>query len=399
MKILLAHSRHGSTAPSGENVVFDDEVKLLRQRGHEIKVFERDVDILHANGRWGLLEGALRLPWNPRVARELRQCVEAWAPDVVHVHNTFPMLSGAIFPALQGLAARVWTLHNFRVFCSGGIPLRNGEVCVQCMTKKSVMPALQHACYRGSRLATIPVAAGVAFNRMRGTWQHDVDGFIALSDFARSVFIEAGLPADRIHVKPNFFAGNPRVVPWSERTNDIVFVGRVGAEKGVRTLIQAWREWGEAAPMLEIVGDGQLRAELEAQALPNVRFTGLVDAAVAQDAIARARLLVLPSECWEGFPMVVLEAFALGTPCAASSLGPLPSILGGHHPPGVLFPPRDPAAMVKTIKAAWENRDQLAQMSRQARLRFEDFYSEDAHYNRLMAIYRAARQVSEVNAT
>lgn len=397
MKVLQVHNRYGSCAPSGENQCVEEEAALLVSGGHVVTRFVRESDEIRAQGALGVLRGALATPWNPWMARAVRAEVDRQRPDVVHVHNTFPLISNAIFSAIGPRAARVLTLHNYRLFCPAAIPMRAGAVCTDCLDRRSVLPALRHGCYRGSRAATLPLAIGVELHRRVGTWCNHVDAFIALTAFQRARMVAAGLPAELVHVKPNFYPGHPAVVPWAARRLAVVFVGRLTAEKGVETLVRAWLRWGEAAPELRIIGDGELRMELQrscarAPRVP-VRFLGQVPSETAQAEIAGARLLVLPSECFEGFPMVVREAFAFGTPAAASALGPLPSIVRKGES-GVLFPPGDPDALLDAVRGLWHRPAELERLGQGARAAFEALYNEDANLGSLMDIYAAALDVS-----
>lgn len=395
MRVLLAHNYYGSAAPSGENQVFEAEARLLRQHGHEVSEFVRHSDVIRAKGTWGAVQGALSTPWNPFTFKAIRRTVENLQPDLVHIHNTFPLLSPAIFHAIGERAVRVLTLHNYRLFCSAAIPMRAGRVCTVCLDRHTVLPAMHHGCYRGSRLATLSLAANVALHRLLGTWTKQVDAFVALSSFQRDLMIGAGLPADRVHIKPNFYAGNPAVVPWGARLPTVVFAGRLTAEKGVAALVRAWLMWGGSAPELRIVGDGELRGELErlaatALGVP-IRFLGQLAAAAAQEEIARARLIVLPSEWFEGFPMVVGEAFAFGTPLAVSNIGPLPSIVRqGEN--GVVFEPGNPQSLLRAVRTAWDSPGELLRLAAGARRSFETLYTEDANYRMLMAIYQQAME-------
>lgn len=390
MKVLLAHNFYGSSAPSGENLVFEAEKDLLQRRDHEVREFTRHSDEIRALGVLGSAQGALATPWNPWMAHAMRKAVADFQPAVVHAHNTFPLISPAIFPAIGKRAARVLTLHNYRLFCPAAIPMREGKVCTDCLDRRSVAPALQHGCYRGSRLATVPLSVNVALHRWLGTWNKHVDAFIALSDFQRERMMQAGLPASKVHVKPNFFPGTPVVTPWRERSKQVVFVGRLSAEKGLRTLIEAWHLWGERAPELRLVGDGPLRKELQAQASGmNITFLGQLPSSQAQAEIASAQLLVLPSECFEGFPMVVREAFALGTPAAVSNLGPLPSIVqSGIN--GAVFETTNANSLLETVRTAWMSPGLLEQLGLGARQTFEEQYNENTNYQAMMHIYAQA---------
>jgi len=387
MKILLVHNFYGSAAPSGENMVFEAEKSLLQKNGHDVALFTRHSDEIRNNSFAGMLRGAIATPWNFKMAIAIKKAIADFSPDVIHAHNTFPLISPSIFYAIGKKVARVLTLHNYRLFCPAAIPLRNGKVCIECIENKTVWPSIRYGCYRNSRLATLPLAVSVALHRMLGTWTKHVDAFITLSDFQRTLMASAGLPDERIYVKPNFYPGKPSVVPWGKRGEYVVFVGRLSVEKGVNSLLRAWRLWGIEAPALKLVGAGELRTELEkmVSGLP-VQFIGQVGSSEAQAHIANARLLVLPSECFEGFPMVIREAFAFGTPVAVSNIGPLPSIVQ-HGKNGVVFEPENPQSLLNTVRTAWETPSLLEELGAGARAEFESQYNEDVNYRSLMDIY------------
>ncbi|WP_291739398.1 MULTISPECIES: glycosyltransferase family 4 protein [unclassified Limnobacter] len=390
LRILVAHNFYGSSAPSGENQVFLAEVAMLRSRGHEVLEFTRHSDEIRQKGALGTVIGGFSTPWNPSMVRQLNSVLKQYKPDIMHVHNTFPLLSPSIFHANGCKAAKVLTLHNYRLLCASGIPMRQGKTCTVCLDNQSSFPALQYGCYRNSRLATAPLALNIGLHRMLGTWQNNVDAFITLSNFQRELMARSGLPIQKLHIKPNFYPGMPSVIPWSERDDFIVFVGRLSAEKGITSLLDAWRKWGTSAPELRIVGDGELRSKLEALAfgLP-VKFFGQLDSAEAQSLIAKSKLLVLPSECFEGFPMVVREAFAFGTPVAVSDLGPLPSIVT-NNVNGVLFEPANSDSLLQSVQSAWHSESLLKKLGQFARQEFESKFTEDANYATLMEIYEQA---------
>ena len=329
------------------------------------------------------------------MARAVRREVETFRPEVVHAHNTFPLLSPAIFPAVGDRAARVLTLHNYRLFCPAAIPLRAGRTCTECLDRGSAWPALRHGCYRGSRLATLPVTLGVTLARATGLWSRHVEAFVALTAFQRDLMVASGLPADRVMVKPNFYPGRPGVIPAASRPPVAVYVGRLSEEKGVVHLIDAWRTWGAAAPALRVIGDGPLRSALEARARAGglgperVTFLGRLEPHAAEAEIGRARLLVLPSICYEGFPLVLHEALAFGTPAAVSAIGPLPSLVEDGRA-GVVFRPGDPASLLAEVRAAWETPGVLEALGDAAREVFEQKYGEVENLRLLLAIYQGA---------
>lgn len=387
LRIMAAHNFYGSSAPSGENQVFLAEVAMLRARGHEVIEFTRHSDEIRGKGALGNVIGALSTPWNPWMAKQLNVALKKHQPDIMHVHNTFPLLSPSVFHAKGHKVAKILTLHNYRLLCAAGIPMRQGKPCTDCLDTQSSFPAIRHGCYRNSRLATVPLAMNIGLHRMLSTWQHNVNAFITFSNFQRDILARSGLPIEKLFVKPNFYPGMPSVVPWPNRGDFVIFVGRLSEEKGVSTLLNAWKKWGDNAPELRIVGDGELRPKLEALAsgLP-VKFFGQMASSDAQSLIAQSKLLVLPSECFEGFPMVVREAFAFGTPVAVSNIGPLPSIVT-NNVNGVLFEPANSDALLQSVQSVWHSKNILEKFGKNARLEFESKFTEETNYAKLMEIY------------
>lgn len=399
MKVLLVHNYYGSSAPSGENLAFESERDLLLNRGVTVKLFTRHSDEIRSKGAWGVIKGACSVPWNPWAASDMARILESFKPDVVHIHNTFPMISPSIFHSIGSRAARVFTLHNYRIFCPAGTPMRDGKVCIECLESRTPAPAFKYGCYRGSRLATLPLACGILLHNKLGTWNKHVDAFITLSDFQRNLMIKSGLPNGLVHVKPNFIAGNPQVVPWPDRGEPyVVFAGRLTFQKGLITLLRAWQTWGEHAPELRLIGDGELRSELEIMAAGlNVRFFGQLPREEVYCQISRAHLLVLPSESFETFGLVVAEAFAFGTPTAVSNIGPLPSIVKDGIS-GIVFLPGNSENLFSTIKSAWEKLGFLERLGRGARAVFEKKLNEEVNFDKLMNIYALAIENVKFNS-
>jgi glycosyltransferase involved in cell wall biosynthesis len=395
MKIVLAHNYYGSAAPSGENTVFEAERDMLRSRGHEVVEFIRRSDEIRQEGALGLLRGAMATPWNPFSSFALRALIRREQPRLLHAHNTFPLISPSVFSTAYGLGIpTVLTLHNYRSFCASGIPMRNSRPCTECLDRKSVFPALRYGCYRGSRVATLPLATMIGLHRRLGTWQRYVDAFIALTSFQRDKVVAAGLPAERVHVKPHFYPAPPTPRPWHGREDKVVYVGRLGPEKGLHSLVEAWHRWGDNAPLLEMIGDGPDRVALESSIAEaglgkKIVLVGQLAFAQTQARLATARLLVLPSLCYEGFPMAIREAFALGVPVAGSRLGSIPCIVEDDRT-GVLFTAGDANDLCRAVSAVWGNGTKLAAMGGAARMEFEDKYSAERNYASLMGIYSAA---------
>ena len=400
MKILLVHNFYGSAAPSGENTAFEAERDLLRSGGHSVMEYTRHSDEIRSSGIWGALKGGLATPWNPYSLSAVRRIIKKEKPDVMHVHNFFPLISPSIFYAAKGTAtATVLTLHNYRVVCAYAIPMRDGSICTECLDRRSTMPGLKYCCYRGSLAATLPLAAMIALHGKLGTWRKQVDAMITLTGFQRDMLIKAGLPAGSMHIKPHFYRDAPAPLPWKEREEKAVYIGRLSAEKGPEVMIEAWKRLGSSAPLLEVIGDGPDMARLKdmikgTSVEQRITFTGQLPFREAQVRLGRAKMLILPSLCFEGFPMVIREAFALGVPVAGSRLGSIPFIVT-HAKNGMLFEPGDSAELAGIAGMLQGNIDELGAMAAAARREFDEKYTAGANLQTLISIYETAMAVRQ----
>lgn len=381
LRILTIHNAYQQAG--GEDTVFANETELLRGAGHQVETLSVSNDAISSKA--SQLGAALSASYNRKGRAFAAEAIAAFRPDVVHVHNTFPRLSPAVFDACHAAGVPVvWTLHNYRVTCANAILLRDDTPCEDCVGR-APLPAIRHRCYRGSLIGSAAVAGLIWRHQRRGTWHGKVSRFLALTQFARQKFIAAGLPAERIVVKPNF-ASDPRgerAAELPDRTGAL-FVGRLSAEKGVDVLVKAWHEMGLP---LTIIGDGPERAALEAIAGPEVRFLGRRDGRFVQEEMSRAAMLVVPSVWYEMYPMTVVEAMACGTPVLASRIGALTEIVEdgvtGHH-----FNPGDPADLARTVQQAMAQPQRLAGMGRNARAHYESALSPGASLAALETVYR-----------
>lgn len=389
MRVLQVHNFYGSSSPSGENDAVRLERDLLLSNGVDVDVFYKYSDTIIGAGLKGKLTGAVSSIMNPAAAAELNAVADRFRPDVVHFHNVFPLISPSVIAGLDPKWPRVLTLHNLRTFCANGVAMREQQICTECLDQKSVIPAVVHGCYRDSRLATLPLAASIALRRALGTWNTAVDTFIVLSDYHKNLFIDAGLPERRLTVKPNFHPGPvPPPEPFGQR-QEVVFVGRLGAEKGIIPLVKAWALWGEAAPSLRVVGDGPLATEARAMAdaaRANIDFVGRVTAQEAEQHIRTSELLVVPSTCIEGFPLVMRDAFAAGVAMAVSDVGALPELVR-ENAAGVVFTPGEPADMVGALQSFWTDQPAVETSGRNAYAAYLAKFTAEANFDRLMSIY------------
>ncbi|MFE6685741.1 glycosyltransferase [Streptomyces sp. NPDC057743] len=390
MRVLVVHNRYGSAQPSGENKVVDQEAALLRAAGHRVEVFERRSDDIAARSLLGKAAVPLLVPWNPAVRAELAGQLRTLRPDVVHIHNVFPLLSPAVLAACAdaGVPA-VATLHNYTQVCPPGTLQRDGRPCTECVGA-TPLPAVRHGCYRGSRLATVPLAVSLSVNRRR--WWSAVERFLCISAAQRDVLVRAGMPAERLAVKHNFVPepGVRRTGPGEH----LLYLGRLAEAKGVRLLMAAWdalaASGGVGAPLV-IAGTGPLERAVAAWAADrdDVRYVGLLDPARCRQALARSVAVVAPSTWLEAFGLVVVEAMAAGVPTVAAGHGAFVELVedGGT---GLLHRPGEPASLASCIRRIAAEPGRNREMGRAARRRYERDFSPAVGLARLVDAYRSA---------
>ena len=388
MKILAVHNSYQQ--PGGEDVVFEQECRLLRRFGHEVFSYRRTNWELAASSLLG--RGALlhKVIWNSATRREIAGLLAEFKPDVVHVHNTFVMISPAVFSAChEANVPVVNTLHNYRLLCPAATFFREGTVCEECVTR-GLWRSVLHGCYHDSRPATAALAMMLAVHRQLNTWHDLVDYFIALTHFSRQKFVDGGIPQHKLLVKPNFVDPDP-----GERSGDgeyAIFVGRLSPEKRVTTLLSAWGALHIPIP-LWVVGGGPQRNDLEADArsrqLSDIRFLGQIGREAAVRLIRGARFLIFSSEWYENFPVTIAEAFACGVPVIAAKLGAMAEIVE-HGRTGLHFAPGDAADLTAKVNWAWNHCRELREIGRQARSEYMEKYTPERNYGLLMDIYNRA---------
>ncbi len=381
MRVLQAHNYYKQIG--GEEAVLANEQALLAGHGHETRLFSvSNKDVV---GPWAMVRAGWLAPYSNSAREAIALEIAEFTPDVVHVHNSFVLLTPSIYDACRDAGVPVvQTLHNYRTVCANGLFMREGRPCEDCVGA-SPWRAVLYRCYGNSRLASAALARMIATHRRRRTWQTKVDRFIVLTEFAKRRFVNAGFPDDRITVKPNFVEDR-NTGTGKEPRGGALFVGRLSAEKGVHVLLRAWK--GIEAS-LRIAGDGPLLASVRDTAMANVEILGRAGPDAVAAEMARAAFLVFPSEWYEGFPMTIAEAFCQGLPVIASRLGAMVEIVEDGHT-GLHFTPGDAADLAAKVRWAESHPEEMRRMGANARRIYEEKFTPEANYPQLTTIYEQA---------
>jgi glycosyltransferase involved in cell wall biosynthesis len=381
MRVGIFHNRY--VWRGGEDAVVALETELLRKAGVEVRLFQVDNRDAKLDTLAGALRAGLRARGSAAAARETLAFLAEGEIDLAHVHNFFPLLGPAVHEVLHARRIPVLqTLHNYRLFCANGAFLRENRPCQDCVAE-GPWNAVRHGCYRGSRLGTAVWAEATARERRRGSLARSVALFLAPSSFARDRLVAAGLDLHQVRVEPHPIP-DPGEPSFGGR--GAVYVGRLSPEKGVRVLLEAWRQM-EGLP-LTIVGAGPEEAALRAagSAIPGVRFTGRLSSEGVRRELAAALFLVAPSLCWESFGLAVAEAMAAGKAAIAAA----PSALAELVEPGrtgLHFASGDALALARACKELAADPGRAAAMGREARVRWEDELAPEPAIVRRLALY------------
>jgi glycosyltransferase involved in cell wall biosynthesis len=382
-KILLVHNFY--RLRGGEDQVVDNEIRLLQKQGHAVEpLFFHSTEIKNASR----LQTALDLPFSKNAAARFLALANSFQPDIVHVHNFFPLATTSIHrAAFQLKIPLVQTLHNFRLTCINGLLFREGQSCQRCVGNFGAAGIL-HACYQNSFLGSLALTR--MNRRNQAVWPKMVSRYIALSNFARDIFIRAGIPADKISIKPNFSSLQTPNSLTSEKPPShkpyAIYLGRLSEEKGPHKLLESWSK--QSSIPIKIVGDGPLLVTLREKykLCPNVDFTGSVPWENAMSLLENARFVVIPSLCYENFPTVISEAMLRSIPILASNIGSIPEILDfGAY--GTLYDPMNEVALLKQAQYLWQDTDDTRAKTELARQYAQRSFSESNNYSILNRIY------------
>ncbi len=386
-RVLAVHNYYQQRG--GEDQCFDDLVDILRKRGHEVLTYTVHNDSIADRNRLGVAVGTI---WNRRAARRMRQMLREFQPDVVHAVNTFPLLSPAVLATAKraGIPTLI-EVGNYRFACAGGVFIRDGQRCERCLHKALPWPAVAHRCYRQSLAGSIVTATAISSQRILRTWTRATDWIICPSRSARQKLLQMGIPADRIIVKSHSLSYDPAMSRCAGET--MMFVGRLSPEKGVTTLLEAWRLHPEL-PRLTIVGSGPLDDLVRnaADNDPRIGWLGALPVGQVHEQLGAANCLIVPSVVEETFGRVTVEAFARGTPVIGANLGATAELISeGEN--GFLFAPGDPDALASTLLQFIRTpRHASLQMRQAARKTFEERFTAEVHYKNLLELYARATQ-------
>ncbi|MGF9852214.1 glycosyltransferase [Bacillus paramobilis] len=385
MRVLFIHNYYQQSG--GEDNVVAQEMMLLKKYGLDVQLYSVHNDRIKQKGKFDKVKLAVGAVWSYTEYKKMKEHLMEIKPDVVHVHNFFPLLSPSIYSACKSLDIPiVQTLHNYRLICPSAMLMRENQICESCL-ESSLWNSVKYGCYRDSRVQTLPVAMMIKFNKIIGTWENAVDRYIALTNFSRQKFIQGGIPESKIIVKPNFLMQNSEQVNKNLEEEYILFVGRISEEKGIRNLLNAWKMINNKKGIkLYIIGDGPDKKMLEEEKFSDdIYFLGKKNSKDVLLYMKNAKYLIVPSIWYEGFPMTIVEAYSVGTPVLCSKIGSLQEVVINGET-GFHFKHDNIEGITAVIQEAL-NYGEYNNMRENVLEVFRTYYTEDVNFNYLISIY------------
>lgn len=379
-KVLIVHNYY--QIPGGEDIVVANEKQLLEEYGHEVILYTRHNSELKTLSKTQKILLPFSTVFNLRTYREVKKIITKNQIDVVHVHNTLNLISPSVYyAAFSKKVPIVQTIHNFRFLCLGATFFREGHICEECLSK-GLMCAIKHSCYRGSRLQTLACAISTWIHRVLGTYGRV--NYICLTAFNKEKLLNLKqIQENRVFIKPNFVQPVEKIIPYEERKNQFIYVGRLEEIKGIDVLLKAWKLLGEDAPQLLLCGKGPLEEwaqyYIREQRLDSVQMLGYVPNEQVKELIGQSKALILPTQVYEGFPMAIAESYACGTPVIGSDLGNTGSLVE-HGRTGLKFNYTSPESLAEAI-------NKLLNISFEITDEMIHRYSKEKNYKQLRNIY------------
>jgi glycosyltransferase involved in cell wall biosynthesis len=385
IKVLFIHNFYQQ--PGGEDKVVASEMELLKSKGIEVNLFSAHNNTINNQNVFGKIKIALETIWSYTYYKKIKKYLTINKPDVVHVHNFFPLISPSVYYACSALNIPVvQTLHNYRIICPSATLLLNNQIC-EISLKGSMLNSIRYGLYHNSKLHTVPVASMISINRLLGTWNDKVSRYIALTNFAKGKFIEGGISSNKITVKPNFIK-KKNIEKGLEDKKFILYVGRISIEKGLHILLKAWKNVkNKQNYKLIIIGDGPEKARLEKEyELSDIIFMGKQNENIVLEYMRSAKYLIVPSIWYEGFPMSIVESYSMGTPVICTNIGSLQEVVD-HEKTGFHFKYNDFSNLSIVLERALYFTD-YNKMRRDVLKKYHENYTPEVNYKKLINIYQ-----------
>lgn len=387
MKVLMIHNSHRSGSSSGDDVVFSKESKLLEKYGHKVLKINPSNDEFDKANVLKKISIILQIPWSFNYYIKIKKLLVNEKPDIIHLHNFFPFISPSVFYAAKSAGIPIiQTLHDFRYLCPTAFLMRRGKICDECKDG-SFFKSIEYGCFKDSRLQSIPIALMLKLHQYLKTFKKRLDAYICLTESQRKIFLNAGFDKEKLFIKPNFVDDTFDRAKYNFG-DYVVFIGRLGEEKGVRTLIGAWKDLPDIP--LKIVGDGpdteEFKSLISEIGIKNIEFTGYKPYLECRKILNSARFLVMPSIWYETFGLTLVEAFSHCKPVIASNLGAMADIVKDKET-GLLFTPMNVQELAGAVLWLWNNPEECKRMGLNARKEYEENYTLGKNYEMLMGIY------------
>lgn len=380
-KVLMVHNFY--QIGGGEHTVFKNEVEMLRENGHEVIEYTRGNDELKKS-KFKLLLLPFTTIWSWKSYKEVKKIIKEENIDVVHCHNTFPLISPSVYYAAHSQKVPVvQTIHNFRFLCPCGVFYRDGRICEDCLNEGTFKSAVKHKCYRNSKIQTMVVATMLRIHRKMGTYNRI--NYIFLTEFNKQKFGKLiDIRGNNVFIKPNFVNHSPELEFKQCAEKTFIFASRLEENKGIKFLIEQWKKM-PSEYKLHIYGAGPLEQYVQEQVQnnSNIQYLGFKTHDEIFKDMKQATAMIFPTLGYEGYPMIIAESMSIGCPVVSTNIGNAGSIVKSSKG-GVLFDLNLKNSLKNAIENCVINHEELSFNAYQF---YKEKMSKQKNYEQVIDIY------------
>lgn len=353
--ILFIHNFYKK--PGGEDTVFNNEVRLLKEHGHNVYIYTRHNNEIDKMPIYKKIFLPFIYIFNIKSYFDIKRLIKNNNIDIVHCHNTWGLISQSIYYACVKMDVPViQTMHNFRLICPNALFYTNKHICEDCTTK-GLKCAIKNKCYRNSRLQTIISVLNVKFHRATGILKKV--NFITLTEFNKEKLLLLNkigkkklIDEDKVFIKPNFIFYEPikNTTNYKIKNDNgkgyYLYVGRLDEIKGVSTVLEAFSRIPDKE--LHVIGSDNQEYVDKYKQYTNIKFLGQLSHDEVMIEMSKGIALIFSSKIYEGMPMTIIESYKNGLPVIASDVGNA-KLMIKNGKTGIHFKTGDTKSLITTI--------------------------------------------------
>lgn len=407
MKILLINKFH--YIKGGSETYYFGLGELLQKQGHEViyfsmkdeknrpcdqeEYFVENVDFNKPMSKIQMAKAGLKMLYSMEAKKKLEKLIEAEKPDIAHLNIFQSQLTASVVDVLyKHHIPMVYTMHDLKALCPCYTMLTHGQVCEKC-TDGHYSNCVKNRCMKDSTSKSILAALEAQVYRWRKTYQK-LNLIITPSAFYKEKLEQAGITQTKIVHMRNFLPMNEQCAENFVRGQYFLYFGRLSKEKGVLTLLEAYKKASTEIP-LYIVGTGPVEQAIKNQAEKlslgeKVQMLGYKQGQELKEIVKNSLCVILPSEWYENGPYSAIESLQLSRPLIGAKIGGIPELIDGN---GEIFDSGNSDQLAQVLRKFEKMSEaQYLNYCKNSRQMYENYYCAEKQYDKIIQLYEEVRK-------